>query len=162
MQVRPATRGLQLRKKKSREGSLPKHGQVTSHLQKFYLLKAFLTFPLAVTTDFQSSKKKKNSSEIVSNHSKIKTWWQQSITKCYHLLVSWSCHYHPPLKLFPVSLCQMTKYCTEPESLLLHLQTTSQRQSEELQARARKRHQLDSMAHKSCLSQRSGFSPVPS
>lgn len=41
---------------------------------------------------------------MVSNHSKIKTWWQQSRAKCYHLLISWSCHYHPPLKLsrFPV------------------------------------------------------------
>lgn len=55
MQVRPATRGLHLREK-SREGSLPKHGQVTSHLKKFHLLKAYRTFPLAVTTDFQSSK----------------------------------------------------------------------------------------------------------
>lgn len=40
---------------------------------------------------------------MVSNHSKIKTWWQQPRTKCYHLLISWSCHYQPPLKLSRVS-----------------------------------------------------------
>lgn len=40
---------------------------------------------------------------MVSNHSKIKSRWQQSRTKCYHLLISWSCHYHPPLKLSRVS-----------------------------------------------------------
>lgn len=124
--LRPATRGLHL-KKKPRERSPPKHGQVTSRFQKFHLPKAFLKFPLTGTTDFQSSKKKKKkASEMVSNHSKIKTWWQQSRAKCYHLLISWSCHYHPPLKLSPVSLCQMTKHCAEPESLLLHLQTTAQ------------------------------------
>lgn len=33
-------------------------------------------------------KKKKVSSEMISNHSKIKTLWQRSRAKCYHLLVS--------------------------------------------------------------------------
>ena len=63
---RPATGGLHPGEN-PREGSPPNHGQVTSCFLKSHLPRASLTFPLPVTTDFQSSKKEKKKHPIQCN-----------------------------------------------------------------------------------------------